>query len=65
MLIQCIYQLSVYIQVQQEIERFKSQNIEMEEKRKAILKELEVRVKFLYNMLDCNTHRNNWMKRLK
>ena len=30
------------MQVQQEIERFKSQNIEMEEKRKAILKELEV-----------------------
>ncbi|XP_065891131.1 coiled-coil domain-containing protein 63-like [Dysidea avara] len=28
-------------EVQQEIERFKSQNIEMEEKRKAILKELE------------------------
>ena len=29
-------------QIQQEIEKFKSQNIEMEEKRKAILIELEV-----------------------
>jgi len=41
LIVRCVC-LRVLTQVLQEIERFKSQNIEMEEKRKAILKELEV-----------------------
>ena len=38
----------VCVQVREEIERFKGQGVEMEEKRKAILRDLEVRGHLLY-----------------
>lgn len=42
-----------HVQIQQEIEKFKSQNIEMEEKRRAILIELEVKnFTSVLNLLD-------------